>query len=124
TAEHGFSWIIPRLVGPGRALDLIWTSERIDAKRALEIGLVEHVCEPDELMSRARAYIEKLAISAPAASMAEAKKRVYNQLGTGHLQAVQENQPIYYAAIARPDANEGVQAFVEKRLPRFARLGG
>ena len=48
-AEHGSSWLLPRLVGTGRALDLLWMSDRIDAQTAADIGLVERLAEPDEL---------------------------------------------------------------------------
>ncbi len=53
-AEHGSSWLLPRLVGTGRALDLLWMSDRIDAQTAADIGLVERLAEPDELISESR----------------------------------------------------------------------
>ena len=49
-SEHGSSWILPRLVGTGRALDLLWMSDRIDAEEPLSLGLVDKLCEPDELV--------------------------------------------------------------------------
>jgi len=122
-AEHGMSWLLPRVLGPGRALDLLWTSERIDAQRALEVGLVEYLCQPEELLSRARDYVVKLAASASPASVADTKRLVYAHLGMGYPEALREADRVQWAAIARPDAEEGARALLEKREPQFARLG-
>jgi enoyl-CoA hydratase/carnithine racemase len=122
-AEHGMSWLLPRMLGPGRALDLLWTSERIDAQRALEVGFVEYLCQPEELLSRARDYVVKLAASASPASAADTKRLVYSHLGVGYPEALREADRVQWAAIARPDAEEGARALLEKREPKFARLG-
>ena len=55
------TWILPRLVGTGAALDLLWSSRKIDADEALRLGLVQQVVAPDELLDTARAYVADLA---------------------------------------------------------------
>ena len=60
-AEHGTTWTLPRLLGTGRALDLLWSSRKIDGEEALRVGLVEFVTEPEALLAESRAYVEQLA---------------------------------------------------------------
>ena len=61
-AEHGTTWILPRLLGAGRALDLLWTSRKIDAAEAERIGLVEYlVPKGQDLLERVREYVVELA---------------------------------------------------------------
>jgi len=122
-AEHGVSWLLPRLVGPGRALDLLWTSKRIDATEAHRIGLVEYLCEPDELLDRARAYIREIAASAAPMTMADTKRLVYAHLGAGYPEAFRDADDAQWVALERPDAAEGARALLEKRIPTFRRLG-
>jgi enoyl-CoA hydratase/carnithine racemase len=123
-SEHGSSWILPRLVGPGRALDLLWRSPRIDADEAYRLGLVEFLCEPEELLDRARAYVSEIAASSAPQSMAETKKLVYDAMGMGYPEALREAEVAQWKAVDRPDAQEGARALLEKRQPQFRRLGG
>ena len=58
-AEHGTTWILPRLVGTGAALDLLWSSRRFDADEALRLGFVQQVVAPDDLLDVARRYVER-----------------------------------------------------------------
>ncbi|MGE5596072.1 MAG: enoyl-CoA hydratase-related protein [Hyphomicrobiales bacterium] len=122
-AEHGTTWILPRLVGAGRALDLLWRSERIDAARALEIGLVEFVSEPERLLEDAKDYVRELAAQVAPQSIADTKRLVYAHMGTDYPTALREADAAQWAAIARPDAAEGARALLEKRPPNFRRLG-
>jgi enoyl-CoA hydratase/carnithine racemase len=122
-AEHGSSWILPRLVGTAKALDLLWASDKIGADEARDLGLVERVVEPDSLIDEAVAYIEKLAaVSAPAA-MAATKRLVYGHLGKNYREALEEAEVIQNEFVTRSDAREGVMALMEKRAPNFERLG-
>jgi enoyl-CoA hydratase/carnithine racemase len=122
-AEHGSSWLLPRLVGVSRALDLLWMSERIDAAAARELGLVDRVFEPDELVAAACDYVRRLADAAPAAAIAETKRLVYRHLGTDYRTALHEAEISQNRFVTAPDAIEGARAFLERRTPRFARLG-
>ena len=121
-SEHGSSWLLPRLVGTGRALDLLWTSDRIDAETAHRIGLVEHLCEPAALLDSAREYLERITANAAPAAIAETKRLVYRHLGTGYVEALREANASQSKFISAPDAQEGARALIEKRAPRFERL--
>jgi len=122
-AEHGSSWLLPRLVGVSRALDLLWMSERIDAATAREAGLVDRVFEPGELIPAACDYVRRLAEAAPPAAIAETKRLVYRHLGTDYRTALHEAEVSQNRFVTAPDAIEGARAFLERRAPRFARLG-
>jgi len=122
-AEHGMTWIVPRLVGAGRALDLLWTSRKIGADEALRYGLVEYVVAPDALLDAACAYVEDLASNTSAAALADTKRMIYDQLGQGHIEALAEIEEVQWRAVRRPDAVEGARALIERRAPAFARLG-
>jgi len=121
-AEHGTTWIVPRLIGTGAALDLLWTSRRIDAAEAHRLGLVQQVVEPDDLLPAARRYVQELAAVSPA-SLADTKRLVYEGWGVTYPDALQEIDAVQYAALDRADAGEGAAALLEKRQPSFPRLG-
>ena len=122
-AEHGSSWILPRLVGTGRALDLLWASDKVGADEALQLGLVERVTEADNLVDEAVAYIEKLATTSAPAAIAATKRLVYGHLGKNYREALEEAEIIQNEFVARDDAREGAMALIEKRAPKFERLG-
>ena len=122
-AEHGTTWIVPRLIGAGAALDLLWTSRKIDAQEAHRLGLVRNVVEPDQLLAAARQYVVDLAENVSPASLADTKRLVYRQLGIGYEDALRETDEVQYAALDRIDAKEGAAALLEKRPASFPRLG-
>jgi len=114
----GGCYTLPRLVGTARALELIWTGELITAQRALEIGYVNAVYEPEDLMPRTREFAERIA-RGPATAIQLAKKLVYRSQGIGlddHLDLAQLAMTV---AQSTEDAKEGPRAFVEKREPQF-----
>jgi len=122
-AEHGTTWIVPRLIGVGRALDLLWTSRKIDAREALRIGLVEYVVPPEELVAEATRYVRTLADTVSPATLADTKRMVYAHASLGYPEALRDVDEVQWRAVVRPDAIEGANALLEKRAPRFARLG-
>ena len=63
-AEHGMSWILPRLLGPSKALDILWTARKIDGAEAVALGLGDRLCETGESVNDAKTYITELAQSA------------------------------------------------------------
>jgi enoyl-CoA hydratase/carnithine racemase len=123
-AEHGVSWTLPRLVGTGRALDLLWMSDKIDADTALSLGLVDKVVEADQLIENACDYVKRLAVTSSPAAVAATKRLVYRHLGVGYTEALREAEVVQNQFVAAPDAAEGAAALIEKRAPRFKRLGG
>ncbi|MFV0524043.1 MAG: enoyl-CoA hydratase-related protein [Acidimicrobiales bacterium] len=122
-AEHGTTWLMPRMVGVGDALDLLWSSRRIDATEAHRIGLVQRVVPADELVSDAVAYVDDLTANVSPASLADTKRLTYRHLGLDHTTAFEEADVAGWAAMDRPDAREGVASLIERRPPAFERLG-
>jgi enoyl-CoA hydratase/carnithine racemase len=122
-AEHGMSWMLPRLVGPARALDLLLSGRVVLAEEAAEMGLVNRVLEPDAVLDEALAYARELATYSSPASMAAMKRQVYADLEQGLAASVDEANRLMVESFSQPDFAEGVASFVERREPRFAPLG-
>lgn len=122
-AEWGVSWLLPRLVGPSVALDLLFSARRVEAEEALRIGLVNRVLPHDELLAGVRRYAEYLAEQCSPTSMAIMKRQVVQQLAGRLGPAEREAVELMLESFRRPDFREGVDAFLERRRPRFARLG-
>ena len=121
-AEHGMTWLLPRMLGTGAALDLLWSSRPVDAEEALRLGLVQQVVEPDDLLPACRRYLVDLAEQVSPASLADTKRLVYEGYGVAYPAALEEIDRVQYAALDRDDAREGAAALLEKRPPRFPRL--
>ena len=123
-AEHGISWILPRLIGPARALDLLLSGRVVLADEASELGLVNRVLAPERLMESALAYASDIVTNCSPASMASMKRQVYADLERGLIDATAEADKLMMRSFTAPDFVEGVQSFVERRDPQFAALGG
>lgn len=122
-AEHGTTWIVPRLIGTGAALDLLWSSRKVEAAEALRLGLVQQVVAPDDLLAAARRYVVDLAENVSPASLTDTKRLVYEGYGVTYPDALAEIDTVQYAALDRADAREGAAALMEKRAPAFPRVG-
>jgi enoyl-CoA hydratase/carnithine racemase len=122
-AELGATWTLPLLVPTGHALDLLWSSRKVDAAAALRLGLVERLTDPDTLLDTARRYVVELAEQVSPAAIAEIKRLVYEGTGMELRPAMAAAFAATTAAARRPDAREGAAVFVERRPPRFGRLG-
>ncbi len=122
-AEHGISWILPRLVGPARALDLLLSGRVLLAEEAAELGLVNRVLAPDRLLDETLAYARELATHSSPASMATMKRQIYGDLERGLGEAVADANRLMIESFGAPDFVEGVASFVERREPRFEPLG-
>jgi enoyl-CoA hydratase/carnithine racemase len=121
-AEHGTSWLLPRMVGVSRALDLLWMSDKITADEAASIGLVDRVTDGDPVHA-ARDYIGRLAETSAPKAIAASKSLVYRHLGTDYTQALQEAERVQNDFVTAPDAIEGAKSFIERRPPKFERIG-
>ncbi len=122
-AEHGSSWLLPRLVGPGRALDLLWSSRKFDGEEAHRLGLAERLCEPGESVEAARDYIRELAATASPTSLKMMKAQVYRHLNMSLGDAMKESNAWMEESLSRDDFREGVRSFIERRPPEFRRIG-
>ena len=109
---------LPRLVGRGRALDLLMTGRTIDAEEALRIGLVEYLIPDDELLDRALELASTIAANAPPAVSAS-KHCVTVGLRDGFEAGLAAEREMRVQTGRGPDALEGRNAFLEKRQPDF-----
>ncbi|HKI73022.1 MAG TPA: enoyl-CoA hydratase-related protein [Pseudomonadales bacterium] len=121
-AEHGQSWILPRVVGPSRALDLLWSSRRVGPDEALQIGLVDRVFSAEALLAESRAYIHDLAEHASPTSLMLMKQQVYKHLNENLEEAMRESTKLMNESLERDDFKEGVASFIERRPPKFSRI--
>ena len=117
--DTGSTWFLPRLVGPAKALELIWTTDAVDASTALALGLVNRVVPADALEQETRALATRLASAAPLA-LGLAKRAVNRNLETGLGDALDYEASLQGIAGRSADHAEGVRAFIEKRPARFA----
>ena len=122
-AEYGVSWLLPRLIGTGRALDLLLSARVVTAEEALELGLVNRVVPKEEVLDEALAYARDLAEKCSPASMAVIKQQVYadweNDLETSRVRVAH----LMAASFRGPDFGEGVKSFLQKRPAEFPPLG-
>jgi enoyl-CoA hydratase/carnithine racemase len=109
---------LPRLVGKGRALQLILSGEMIDAQEAYRIGLVNEVVPAAGLIARAEAILKKIAANAPIA-VRLSLEAVNKGLETGQAEGLLLEASYFGLCAATEDKKEGTSAFLEKRAPQF-----
>jgi enoyl-CoA hydratase/carnithine racemase len=121
-AEHGISWLLPRLVGPARALDLLLSGRVLLGEEAAQLGLVNRALPAEGLLEEALAYARDLAVNCSPASMATMKRQVYADLQRSLPDALGQADQLMLQSFGEPDFAEGVASFVERREPSFAPL--
>ena len=109
---------LPRLVGPGKAIEMILTAEMIDAAEAFRIGLVNKVVPPDELDREVFALAERISKYGPIA-LRFAKEAVNKGMDLTLAQGLRLEADLYFLIQTSADRMEGIKAFLEKRGPRF-----
>jgi enoyl-CoA hydratase/carnithine racemase len=118
-AEHGVSWLLPRLVGLPAALDLLCSARKFRAPEALSLGLVSRVIPDDKLIAETHAYARLMADTVSPRSVAVMKRQLweaqFQTLAEATVQANHEMELSFRTA----DFKEGVAHFLEKRAARF-----
>ncbi|HEV7514962.1 MAG TPA: enoyl-CoA hydratase family protein [Thermoanaerobaculia bacterium] len=117
-ADMGASWLLPRLVGLGRAMELLLTGDFVEAREAERIGLYNRVVAHDELPAAARALAERLA-RGPSFGMEVTKKLVQRESAMDIESALAAEVEIQAACMLDPNFREAYLAFRDKREPRF-----
>ncbi len=121
-AEHGVSWILPRLIGTGRALDILWSSRKFDGEEAERLGTAERLVESGESSTEACNFIKQLAASVSPTSLKIMKAQVYRHLNMPLGEAMSETNEWMAESLQQPDFKEGVRSFIERRPPQFKRM--
>lgn len=117
--EFGSTYYLPRLIGMGRACELIFTGRIIDAEEAKEIGLVNKVFPEDKLMVEAYSMAQKISKMPPVA-LAISKRALYQGLRAPDLASQLQYETLALVHLfGTADHEEGVRAFLEKREPQF-----
>jgi len=121
-AEYGLSWLMPRLVGMSRSLDVLLSGRVFLAEEAYELGLVNRVVDGD-VVEAAMSYAQELATYCSPASMADMKRQVWaDSVGTLS-ESWERTEKLMLASFDREDLKEGVVSYLENRAPDFPPLG-
>lgn len=119
TTEACSSWFLPRIVGPSRALEMLYSAEIMNAETAQDAGLVRTVYSPEELLPAAYELARKFTQNRSPVATALTRQLVYRNMAAEHPVVAHQSDSlaIFYQSIA--DGKEGVRSFLEKRDPNF-----
>ncbi|MFZ0217427.1 MAG: enoyl-CoA hydratase-related protein [Candidatus Dormiibacterota bacterium] len=119
TVDGGATWLLPRLVGSARALELFYTGRRLPAEEAERWGVVNAIVPPDELEARVRTVASQLA-RGPAAALGAIKRSVAYAETSTFEEALDFEFLLQGVQFTGSDFKEGTTAFLEKRRPHFS----
>ncbi|MEU8269815.1 enoyl-CoA hydratase-related protein [Sphaerisporangium sp. NPDC049002] len=122
-AEYGLAWILPKLIGQAKSMDLLLSGRTFTGAEAGELGLVNRVVPGERLLEEAVAYARELAAHSSPASMAVIKRQVWGAWQESLDDSATEAVRLMIEAFGRPDFAEGVASFLERRPPAFPPLG-
>lgn len=114
---YGGTQRLPRLVGVGRALDIMVSARLVDAKEARDIGLVNEVV--DQPLERAKEYAQNVLSKTAPLAVGLIKEAVRRGMDTTFADALEIEADLFGMAVATEDRKEGTKAFLEKRKPQF-----
>jgi len=116
--DAGLTWLLPRLIGMPRALEIVYLGDPIDASRALQLGLVNEVVPAPTLMKRAGELAQRLA-EGPTIAFGSAKRVMHQAQGLSLDEALELEGSVQDVVGGTADNREGVAAFFDKRRPEF-----
>ncbi|NOX31236.1 MAG: enoyl-CoA hydratase [Actinobacteria bacterium] len=123
-AEHGVGYVLPRVIGPSNALDILMSGRVFLAEEAKELGLVSRVFPADEMLDAVMSYATDLGRYSSPWSMAQMKRQVWGQLDLGRDDGLAESNALMFESLRRDDFKEGVQSFLDRRDPNFEPVTG
>lgn len=118
-AEYGLAWLLPRVIGPSKALDLLYSARLVTGDEAERMGLVDRAVPVDEVLAEAKAYAKMLADEVSPRSTRVIKDLVWRSLIQDMDEAQDHSQTEMEAALKSEDFREGIAAWQEKRTPNF-----
>ena len=118
-ADMGAAFLLPRLVGLGRATELLMLGDFVEAAEAERIGLYHRVVPRERLEAETQALVDRLS-KGPLDGLAETKRALNRELSLDLESALDEEARIQADLMRGPDFREGFDAFVQKRAPRFS----
>ena len=118
-ADMGIAWLLPRIVGFGRATELLMTGDFIDAQRAYEIGLYNRVVSTEAVLGEARTFAEQLA-KAPSYALGVTKQSLNQEASLDLESALQAEAEAQAVCMEDPNFREAFEAFQAKRGTKFA----
>jgi len=121
-AEYGLSWMLPRILGLGRANDLLMTSRVFTTNEALTLGFVNGLFESDLLMAKTYEYVQQMIRTVSPNALRQTRWQIYRDLHRDVASSVKDSETLLNAMMKEPDYKEGVDAFVNKRLPQWPSL--
>lgn len=114
------SWFLPRVVGIGRATEWVYTGRVFKATEGHEAGLIQHLCEPDELLPKAYEIAREIADNTSAVSVTLSRHLLWKGLGYDHpMESHKADSKSIYWMGQSADAAEGVTSFLEKREANY-----
>jgi enoyl-CoA hydratase/carnithine racemase len=117
-ADMGAAWLLPQVIGLGRATELLMLGDAVPAARALEIGLCQKIAPPDNILAEAQALAQRLA-RGPSFALGMTKEMLSREPGMSLEEALEAEAQAQQICMATSDFREAYEAFVAKREPNF-----
>jgi len=116
-AEYGLSWVLPRIMGLGRANDILLTSRVFLSDEAYQLGFVNSLFAVDDLLSETLNYTRQMIATVSPNSLRQTRWQTYNDQHVSAAAAVERSEELLNEMMREADYAEGVQAFMQKRRP-------